>query len=388
MPIHINSNVAYSRATADFNRVERDSSTRRARLASGLGINKASDGGGQLAVSEGMRAEIGGLTVGSRNAENAMDLLRTAEGAMNEISSILIRMRELSVQSATDTLNDNNRQAVDAEFNQLKEYVDRIAKLTNYNDKPLLSGFDSEVDASTSTALTDSIDTGVQRIRLTGAGVGSYTFIDDGNDNSVTLGDGTTTQTIIFDSVFDNGQVATGTTTVLNFDRLGIAVDLAGADVAGSPGSYVDGDLGGKTIEIIEGTGGSFQLGSDARPADRIDYKLPDMTIGKPIINLAQISIGTRDSARLALGKVDETIERTTKARGEIGAIINRLERTISFTASSIERVTASESTVRDADYAWETSLLARNEIVAQSSSNIMIKSQFAIDMVMGLLTQ
>ena len=99
MPIHINSNVAYARATADFTRVERDSEVRRARLASGLGINKASDGSGQLGVSEGMRAEIGGLVEGSRNAENAMDLLNTAEGAMNEISSILIRMRELSVGS-------------------------------------------------------------------------------------------------------------------------------------------------------------------------------------------------------------------------------------------------------------------------------------------------
>lgn len=388
MPVRINSNVAYARATSDFNRVDRDSAVRRTRLASGLAINKASDGGGRLAVSEGMRAEIGGLTQGSRNAENASDLLRTAEGAMKEISAMLIRMRELAIESSTTTLNDDNRQALDAEFSQHKEYIDRIARLTRYNEQSLLSGFDSEIDAAATTALTDSAATGVTHITLAGAEVGTYTFIDDGNDNSVTLGNGVTAQTIALNPVFVDGKVATGTTTVLNFDSLGIKVELAGADVAGMTGSYTDGDLSGKTIEIVEGTGGSFQLGSDARPADRIDYSLPEMTVAKSIINLAQISIGTQDSARLAIGKVDGAIERTAKARGEIGAVQNRLERTISFTANSIERVTASESTVRDADYAWETSILARNEIVSQSSSNIMLQAQIPVTMIMGLLTQ
>ena len=74
------------------------------------------------------------MTVGTRNAENALDLLKTAEGALNEISAILIRMRELSTESTTATLNDNNRAALGSEFNQLKEYIDRIAKLASYNN--------------------------------------------------------------------------------------------------------------------------------------------------------------------------------------------------------------------------------------------------------------
>jgi flagellin len=162
----INSNPAYDRAISDFSRVDRAGRTHRQRLASGMRINGGQDAGAHLAVSEGMRAQLGGLTEGTRNAEKAMDLLRTAEGGMNEISSILLRMRELATQGSTDTLNDTNREAMASEFNQLKDYIDRIARLASYNDQSLLSGFGNEVDQVLSTALDAAADTGVRRVKL------------------------------------------------------------------------------------------------------------------------------------------------------------------------------------------------------------------------------
>ena len=111
------------------------------RLSSGFRINSGRDGAGHLAVSEGMRGELGGLTAGARNAEKAIDQIRTAEGAVNEVSGILIRMREMATQASSGTLNDSNREALDSEFNQLREYIDRIAKLASYNNLSLLSGF-------------------------------------------------------------------------------------------------------------------------------------------------------------------------------------------------------------------------------------------------------
>ena len=123
-----------------------------------------------------MRAEISGLTQGTRNAEHALDLLRTAEGGMNEISAILIRMREMAVQSSSATLNDNNRESLDAEFGQLKETIDRIVGLANYNEQALLRGFGNEVNATLSTAQTDAADTGVRRITLSAAKAGDYTL--------------------------------------------------------------------------------------------------------------------------------------------------------------------------------------------------------------------
>ena len=141
MAFGIASNIAPTRAAHDLNQVASDSALRRNRLTSGLAINSGREGGAQLSTSEGMRAEISGLTQGTRNAEHALDLLRTAEGGMNEISAILFRMREMAVQSSSATLNDNNPESLDAEFGQLKETIDRIVGLANYNEQALLRGF-------------------------------------------------------------------------------------------------------------------------------------------------------------------------------------------------------------------------------------------------------
>lgn len=382
----INSNSAFQRAIFQHSSVDRDTQFRRSRLASGLRVNGGSDDGAHLSISEGMRAEIGGLTEGTRNAESAVDLLRTAEGAMGEMSTILIRMREIAVESASDTLNDQNREALDTEFNQLKEYIDRIARLASYNGQNLLAGFGTEVQVNTSTAIADAADTGVQRATLSSADAGTYTFLDDSGDGALTLGNGVTTQTIHLGTYLNGAEVADGTVVVANFDQLGVEVYLAGEGVDGVDGGYSDGDLAGKTLVVEEGTGGVFQLGSDADSADRIEYDIRDMTIGGPVLNLSTASIRTRDGARQSLAQVDEAIDHVASERASAGAVINRLEYTLSFTSSALQEVTASETTVRGADYAFESSKLARNEILQQLSLASMLNSRVGTDMTMSLL--
>jgi flagellin len=388
MTVRINSNIAFSRARKQFNQLERDSQVRRSRIASGMNINTSSDDGGRLSASEGMRAELHGLTEGARNTEGSLDLLHSAEGGMSEISAMLVRMRELAVQASNATLNDRNRDALDAEFGQLKEYIDRVAKTATYNGHSLLSGFGNTVNAELSTALTDSATTGVQRIKLFGADEGAYTFTDNPGDNTLTLGNGTTSQTISFGSLLVDGQIATGSTLVANFDQLGIQVDLNGANVTGAAGSYADGDLNSHTAVVETGVGGSFQLGSDALPADRIDYDIRDMTVSGSVVNLAGASVGTQGGARNAITQIDGAIQRTAKERGMVGAVINRLEYTVNSTANAIENLKSSESTIRDADFAWETSRLARNDILSQGSVAAMLKSSVPIEMIMDLLAQ
>ena len=121
-------------------------------------------------------------------------------------------------------------------------------------------------------------------------------------------------------------------------------------------------------------------------PADRLEYDIEDMVVSGATINLSQVSIGTRDGARSSLAKIDQAIHNTAKERGTVGALLNRLEYTINFTANSLERVNASESTVRDADFAWESSHLTRNQIVSQASTAVTIQSRLPVEMIMGLL--
>ena len=133
-----------------------------------------------------------------KTRKEKIPLIRTAEGSVSEVSSILIRMRELSVQAASSTLNDNNRSALNAEIVQLVSEVDRVASATTYNNIALLNGFGNTVsqDITVSTALV-SATTGVINTSISGAVGGTYTFLDASNtDNEITLGNGVTSQTI------------------------------------------------------------------------------------------------------------------------------------------------------------------------------------------------
>ena len=110
------------------------------RLASGTRINHAGDDAAELAISENLRAQIRGIRQARRNAHDGVSMLQVSEGGLNEISSLLIRLRELSIQSSSDTLGDTERQFADREFQSLKQEIDRIANVTTFNGTPLLNG--------------------------------------------------------------------------------------------------------------------------------------------------------------------------------------------------------------------------------------------------------
>ena len=383
MPLRVNTNIPALNTRRILGINNRDLKTRIERLSSGLRINRAADDAAGLAISEGMRAEIGGLVQAVRNAEQATNLTQVAEGALNEVSSMLIRMRELSVQAASSTVNDLNRSNMQAEFAQLISEIDRIAQATAYNDTTLLTGFGNTISTSQSTALTTSATTGVKDISLGGAQAGIYVFLDTlGNDNQITLGNGVATQTIDIGQILDNdalgGVVATGTTAVANFDRLGILITL--------DDRFRDGGLNNTTLQIDAGTGGSFQIGPDNRVVDRIQFGLDDMRASGTQLNLNVTSIATLTSARNSIPTLDLAINRVASERAEIGAIQNRLSFTISSANNAIENIQASESSIRDADVAEEISEFTRSQILTQAATAVLAQANAIPQSALSLL--
>jgi flagellin len=116
------------------------------RLSSGNRINKAGDDAAGLAISENLRAQIRGLRQAKRNASDGISLVQVTEGGLNEVSNILVRLRELAVQAASDTIGDTERSFTDREFQSLKAEIQRIAETTNYNGTPLLAGREAPID--------------------------------------------------------------------------------------------------------------------------------------------------------------------------------------------------------------------------------------------------
>ena len=386
MSLNVSHNMASINTRRHMNLNTKDLGLRLERLSSGLRINTAADDAAGLSISEGFRAQLSGLNMGVRNAEMGANLVQVAEGSLNEVSSMLVRMRELAVESATSTMTDQNRESIEAESIQIKEEIDRIAQSTVYNDQILLTGYGNVVDPEASTALTAGATTGATRVLLSGAAAGTYTFSDSAGDSAITVGNGIVSQTITMGTMLDGNQVATGTTAVLNFDRLGIQVTVAGPAVDGATGSYTDGDLDGRTVVVNAGIGGSFQVGARDLAADRVEVNMGDMRASGLTLNLNTVSLGTQAGARSSIAQIDQAIERVSNQRGQLGSIINRLQHTINFTDNSIENATQSESTLRDADVAVEVSELTRAQILSQASSAMLAQANTQPQAALSLL--
>ena len=140
MALVINTNVQSLNAQRNLSSTQKSLSTSMQRLSSGLRINSASDDAAGLAISENMRANIRSMNQAARNANDGVSLLQTAEGALNETSNILTRMRELATQAATGTVSSDQRTYIDNEFTQLKSEINRIASATQFNGSNLLQG--------------------------------------------------------------------------------------------------------------------------------------------------------------------------------------------------------------------------------------------------------
>jgi len=366
MPMRVNNNIMSINGRRHLGINGGDLSKRLERLSSGIRINRGADDPSGLSVSEGMRAQLRGLSVGTRNAEQGTNLIQTAEGALNEVSAILLRMRELAVQAASSTISDTNRLSINSEVTQLMSEVDRIANSTTYNGTSLLSGF-GNTDTGVSTALV-SATTGLVQVVLSGTQAGTFTFVDtSAADSEVTLGNGTVTQTVRLGTVLDGNQVSTGTTALVNFDRLGIAIAL--------DDTYADGDLDATTILISAGTGGDVQVGPNSSAVDRISITLEDMRATGVKLNLGSISMSTQSSAQAALSPLAQAISVVSLVRGELGIQQSRLGFTISRNNVTFENLQASESTIRDADVAEEVSAFTRSQILTQASTSLLAQA-------------
>ena len=374
MPLRLNNNIVAINSRRHLNSNTKNLAMRLERLSSGLRVNRAADDAAGLSVREGMRSEIAGLRMNVLNSEQATNLLQVAEGSLNETNAILIRMQELATQSSNSTLTDSNREAVQAEFGQLITEIDRIAQATTYNNQNVLAGFGNTISTA-STILTASNTSGVTHTTISGAQTGTYTFEDTAADSTVTLGNGTVSQTISIGTLLDGSDVATGTKMIANFDRLGIQVTLAGAGVANATGAYTDGDLNTQTVIIESGTGGSFQVGPKDFAFNRIEVNIGDMSATGVNLNLGGTSVSTQTTARTSTTAIDLAISAVSQQRGDLGAYQNRLSFVISYTENEIENIQASEASISDADIAAEVTAFTRSQILVQAATAMLAQA-------------
>jgi len=384
--MRINNNLMANNASRMLNINNNSGSKSMEKLSSGYRINKAGDDAAGLAISEKMRAQIRGLNQASKNAQDGISLLQTAEGGLNETHSILQRMRELAVQGANDTLQTADRNAIQTEITELSTEVTRIAEKTTFNGASLLNGkFGSKVNtyataadaiAAGYTGTTTSAGTlavgadGVEAIVATGAKA-NETFTIAQTANKVTLTDGAGNVQAI------DGLANTFTGT-LNFDKLGISIKLNGADLSGAASWGGD----GKTITTVNAAAQRIQIGANSGEELAITIGNMDATA----LGVNALSVADNSSAKAAITAVESAIGTVSNERSRLGAWQNRLEHTINNLGTSSENLTAAESRIRDVDMASEMVEYTKNDILQQAAQAMLAKANQAPQNVLQLL--
>jgi flagellin len=265
MALTVNTNTASLNAINNLNQTQRALGGSYQRISSGLRIAKAADDAAGLAVAESLDAQSASGRVAMRNTNDGISVIQTAEGAMDSVGDIISRMRELAVQSSSETLADDERAYIQDEFEQLTAEIDRIASSTQFNG----------------TALTD------------------------------------------------------GTVTSLD-----------------------------------------VQVGVMNTANDRIAITLSDLTAATLGVDTASADLSTATGAQAAIDTFDTALDSVSGYRSDLGAVQNRLDSALANMESYVENLESAESQIRDADFAYETAELAKNQILQQAGVSVLAQAK------------
>lgn len=399
--MRIQNNVSSLNAWRNLTSTDGNMSKSLERLSSGYRINRAADDAAGLAISERMRGQIRGMNQAIKNSQDGISLTQTAEGGLNEVHTILQRMRELAVQAANGTNTGADRNQVQSEMDQLASEVTRITNTTRYNSKDLLNGAMQATAAGAGggtgqltfqigALANQTISFSVQAMDAKTLGIArDLREVSDNNNvmNTVSMSGagvatGTYSVTVQYNSATNNYDVGVR-------DSAGAQVGATAAGVAaGSKQSFGTGpdtlDITldqylptaaatatySASVEVNRATAAQFNAG--AKQADAITVGALDVT--------------TESNATAAITAIDTAINTVSAQRSQLGSIQNRLEHTINNLSVVSENLVASESRIRDVDMASEMANFTKQQILMQAGTAMLAQANAKNQAVLSLL--
>jgi len=376
MALGINTNVASLSAQNQLNKSQGMNDQALERLSSGLRINSAKDDAAGMAISTRFQSQISGLNVATRNANDGISLAQTAEGALDEITNNLSRIRELSVQAANATNSASDREALDDEVQQRIEEIDRISSQTAFNGLKVLDGSFEEqnfqVGANAGETIGVDLTTSTRSGSIGGVAEQSLTIDFDDGGNSIaanetiklTIGDGDE-QTIEF----------TG-----NESSIGEVVDQINSQLDGASAVLSDTD---GNIDILSSEKISAITADNNGDAINISGASSEVPVSE---SLNDADVKTVREANEMIVRVDGALDTVNELRGQLGAVQNRFESTIANLSTSVENLSASNSRILDADFAAETANLAKSQVLQQAGISVLSQANARPQQVLSLL--
>ena len=359
------------------------------KLSSGLRINRAGDDAAGLAISEKMRGQIRGLEQSSRNAADGISMIQTAEGALNETTNILQRMRELAVQASNDTNTSSDREEIQKEIDALTEEVDRIANNTEFNTQKLLNGNKSGVGGE---VVNDAVAAKQAKFEFNLDNLANGQKLNiDGSEVEITnteVAGGNALETAIKGKIGNDYEVnVTNKKVVITqknaSDKENIRVTLNGSAVKVK---VEEKGVSAKAEEVSEGKA-HVQVGANAKQSMSIeigDMRAEALGIKDDAGN--SLSVKSAEDANKAIEAFDAALNAVSSQRANLGAVQNRLEYTISNLDNTAENLTSAESTLRDVDMAKEMMEYSKNNILNQAAQAMISQANQQPQNVLQLL--
>ena len=372
----INTNVPSLNAQRNLSASQGSLNVSIQRLSTGLRVNSAKDDAAGLAIAERMNAQVKGLNVAARNANDGVSLAQTAEGALGKIGDMVQRIRELAVQSSNATNSSADRSALQEEVSQLKQEIDRVAGSSSFNGKKLLDGsFTAEKFQVGADAGENITIASITNASLAGMGVvnrastQSSTAITDltatvagdltinGTDIGVLAAAGTTQER--------QAQIVDAINRVSTTTGVGAFFDAANNKIA----------LTSSATITLTGAAGA-----------KVGFVAADSATAAPSANMASLDISSYGGAQLAIQQADSALNQINGARAKLGAIQSRFENAVTNIQIASENTTAARSRIMDTDFAAETASMTRAQILQQAGNAMLSQANQLPQQVLSLL--
>lgn len=398
MALTVNTNVASLNTQRNLSNSSNALSTSLQRLSTGSRINSAKDDAAGLQIANRLTSQINGMGVAVKNSNDGISMAQTAEGALEQSTTILQRMRDLSLQSANGSNSPEERKALNAEVNELKKELDRIANTTSFGGKKLLDGSFQTTTFQVGSAANETISVKLEEMSTKSLNAdfskGSIASGAMGASGTPAAASGVIAVQIkmadgeakIYSASFEKGATHTermqSLATVINDANIGIgafANDNGSFDVVTALSSGAE---PGQVETFTFASGADFATASGATTSGTSIGLLAETATNK----VSDIDIGTVLGAQTAVIAIDQAIQKIDAQRADLGAVQNRFENTIANLQNIAENVSAARGRIQDTDFAAETAALSKNQIMQQAGTAILAQANQLPQAVLSLL--
>ncbi|BDP34485.1 TPA: flagellin [Vibrio parahaemolyticus] len=376
MAITVNTNVAALVAQRHLTSATDMLNQSMERLSSGKRINSAKDDAAGLQISNRLQSQMRGLDVAVRNANDGISIMQTAEGAMNEVTNIMQRMRDLSLQSANGSNSQAERTALQEEVTALNDELNRIAETTSFGGRKLLNGTFGKSSFQIGAASGEAVQIELKSMRTDGLDMGGFSYVAQGRADSDW-------------QVKENANDLTMSFTNRSGETKKIQINAKAGDDIEELATYINGQTDKVTASVNEKgqlqifmageeTAGTISFSGDL--ASELGMSLK----GYDAVN--NLNITTVGGAQQAVAVLDTAMKFVDSQRAELGAYQNRFNHAINNLDNIHENLAASNSRIQDTDYAKETTQMVKQQILQQVSTTILAQAKQAPNLALTLL--